>query len=147
MWVFYSELQGHVNGWFSGQSKDLPEATTALVWYQTYDPVYMLYCTIYLYCSFNYPVLPPFEVWSISFYLMPAEASTCMLGHPSPTFCLVIRALASREEAPIFNFFFFCIFFVFIVLLLFFPWINWLYFQGLNMLNRVPNFAGAPGSG
>lgn len=77
---FYSALQGHVNVWFSGQSKDLPEATTALVWYQTYDPVYTLYSTIYLYCGFNYPALPAFEVWSISFYLMPAEASTCVPG-------------------------------------------------------------------
>lgn len=73
MWVFYSALQGHVNGQFSGQSKDLPEATTALVWYQTYNSVYMLHCTFYLYSSFNYPALPAFEVWSISFYLMPAD--------------------------------------------------------------------------
>lgn len=35
---------------------------------------------IYLYCSFNYPVLPAFEVRSISSYLMPGEACTCAPG-------------------------------------------------------------------
>lgn len=60
--------------------EDLPEATSALVWYQTYDPVYMLYCTMYLYCSFNYPAPLAFEVWSISFYLMPTETSPRVPG-------------------------------------------------------------------
>lgn len=60
---------------------------------------------IYLYCSFNYPVLPAFEVRSISSYLMPGEACTCapgawiLLFHShlppffSPVFLIVLSAL------------------------------------------------------
>lgn len=59
---------------------------------------------IYLYCSFNYPVLPAFEVRSISSYLMPGEACTCapgawiLLFHShlppffSPVFLIVLSA-------------------------------------------------------
>lgn len=63
---------------------------------------------IYLYCSFNYPVLPAFEVRSISSYLMPGEACTCapgawiLLFHShlppffSPVFLIVLSASQHR---------------------------------------------------
>ena len=94
----------------------------------------MLYCTIYLYRSFNYPALSAFDAWSISFYLMPGEASTCI-----PTFCAVVRALALTQEATIlFCFVFFSeIFFCFYSIFL--PWMNEL-FHDLNLLKKGHEF-------
>lgn len=55
-------------------------------WTQALPPFvikHRIQCTvyaIYLYCSFNYPVLSAFEVRSISSYLMPGEACTYATG-------------------------------------------------------------------
>lgn len=76
---FYSPLQGHVN-FVILRTEQRP------AWTQVQPPFvikHMIQCivyAIYLYCSFNYPVLPAFEVWSISSYLMPGEACTCAPG-------------------------------------------------------------------
>lgn len=105
---FYSPLQGHVNLRFSGQSKDQPST-------QVHPPFvikYMIQCilyAIYLCCSFNYPVLPAFEVRSISSYLMPGEPCTCApqawnpLSHPylppfSPVVPIVLFSLITQSS-------------------------------------------------
>lgn len=62
---------------------------------------HMIQCiadAFYLYCSFNYPVSPAFEVWSISSYLMPGEACTCAKGALSPSQSLFSCQVYNTEQ-------------------------------------------------